>query len=146
MLQQCIQCIFLYTFNLGTEDVINIQNSCIMKWFILKLMQLFKFSPKRLFLINTLRREMAKNTGKIAQSLRMLCPTRQTVRHRSIHWESIKLFRRNWERKRWTCSQSKGLTIINGTVWYIFCWLTYFQQQSNFQFTYTPKIWLFRKQ
>ena len=50
-------------------------------------MQLFKFSPKRLFLFDSLRREITINTGEISPLLRMLCQTRWRVRHRSI--ESI---------------------------------------------------------
>ena len=55
--------------------------------FILNLVQLFKFSPKRLFIFESLRHELSINTGETSPSLRMLCPTRWTIRHRSI--ESI---------------------------------------------------------
>lgn len=47
-------------------------------------MQLIKFSPKRLNLFDSLRKEISLNSGEITPSLRMLCPTRWTVRHTSI--------------------------------------------------------------
>lgn len=49
--------------------------------FIYKLAQLFKLSPKRLTLFNSLRKE---DTGEVTPNLRMLCPTCWTVRHTSI--------------------------------------------------------------
>ena len=52
--------------------------------FIYDLAQLFKFSPKRLTLFNSLRKEVSINTGEVTLNLRMLCPTRWTVRHTSI--------------------------------------------------------------
>ena len=54
--------------------------------FIYDLVQLIKFSPKRLSLFDTLRKEVVVNSGdtSVTPSLRMLCPTRWTVRHTSI--------------------------------------------------------------
>ena len=52
--------------------------------FIYDLAQLFKLSPKRLTLFNSLRKEVIINTGEVTLNLRMLCPTHWTVRHTSI--------------------------------------------------------------
>ena len=52
--------------------------------FIHDLVQLIKFSPKRLTLFDTLRKEVVVNSGDTTPSLRMLCPTRWTIRHTSI--------------------------------------------------------------
>ena len=52
--------------------------------FIYELTQLIKMSPKRLTLLESLRREVTINTGELTPRLRMLCPTRWTVRHSSI--------------------------------------------------------------
>ena len=54
-----------------------------------ELVQLIKFSPKRLALFDHLRKEVAIQTGGdvLAPSLRTMCPTRWTVRRASI--ESI---------------------------------------------------------
>ena len=52
--------------------------------FIYDLAQLFKLSPKRLTLFNSLRKEVIINTGEVTLNLRMLCPTCWTVRHTSI--------------------------------------------------------------
>ena len=41
-------------------------------------------SPKRLTLFESLRREVTINMGELTPRLRMLCPTRWTVRHSSI--------------------------------------------------------------
>ena len=55
-------------------------------YFIYELVQLIKFSPKRLSLFDRLRREIAVNTGEVqSPSLRTLCPTRWTIRHCSIN-------------------------------------------------------------
>ena len=51
---------------------------------IYDLAQLFKFSPKRLTLFNSLRKEVSINTGEVTPNLRLLCPTQRTVRHTSI--------------------------------------------------------------
>ena len=52
--------------------------------FINDLIQLIKFSPKRLTIFENLRREVNFNSEEITSSLRVLCPTRWTVRHASI--------------------------------------------------------------
>ena len=57
--------------------------------FIYNLIQLIRFSPKRLFLFDSLRKDVSLNSGKTSQSLRMLCPTRWTVRHTCTSIDSI---------------------------------------------------------
>ena len=57
------------------EDVMN---------FIHNVVQLIRLSPNRLFLFDTLRKEVSVQTGDTTQSFRMICPTRWTVRHTSI--------------------------------------------------------------
>lgn len=52
--------------------------------FVYELTQLIKMSPKRLSLFDSLRKELTLNTSEITPNLRMLCPTRWTVRHGSI--------------------------------------------------------------
>ena len=52
--------------------------------FVYELTQLIKMSPKRLTLFDSLRKEITINTGDISPNLRMLCPTRWTVRHGSL--------------------------------------------------------------
>ena len=54
--------------------------------FVLDLVQLIKFSPKRTSLFDSLRKDMAinSNDSELTPSLRPLCPTRWTVRHSSI--------------------------------------------------------------
>jgi len=52
--------------------------------FIYELTQLIKMSPKRLTLFENLRKEVTINSGELTPRLRMLCPTRWTVRHSSI--------------------------------------------------------------
>ena len=74
-----------HSLNLCLKDV---TNNCelirdVMS-FIYDLAQLFKLSPKRLTLFNSLRKEVSINTGEVTPNLRMLCPTRWTVRHTSI--------------------------------------------------------------
>ena len=49
--------------------------------FIYNLVQLIKFSPKRLNLFETLKSDVTLNTGETLPSLRTLCPTRWIVRH-----------------------------------------------------------------
>jgi len=58
--------------------------------FIYEHAQLIKFSPKRQALFECLRKDVAVQTGgeTLAPSLRMLCPTRWTIRGGSI--ESVK--------------------------------------------------------
>ena len=74
-----------HSLNLCLKDV---TNNCelirdVMS-FIYELAQLFKLSPKRLTLFNSLRKEVCINTGEVTPNLRMLCPTRWTVQHTSI--------------------------------------------------------------
>ena len=52
--------------------------------FIYDLIQLIKFSAKRLTIFKIFRKEVTFNNGEITSSLRVLCPTRWTVRHASI--------------------------------------------------------------
>lgn len=52
--------------------------------FIHDLIQLIKFSPKRLTMFDSLRKDVALNSGESLPSLRMLCPTRWTVRYSFI--------------------------------------------------------------
>ena len=52
--------------------------------FIQNLLQLIKFSPKRLNLFESLKNDVTLNTGETLPSLRTLCPTRWTVRHGAI--------------------------------------------------------------
>ena len=50
-----------------------------------ELLQLIKFSPKRLTLFESIRSDIAMNSGVAPPSLRSLCPTRWTVRNSSIY-------------------------------------------------------------
>ena len=54
--------------------------------FVLDLVQLIKFSPKRTSLFDSLRKDVAinSNDSELTPSLRSLCITRWTVRHSSI--------------------------------------------------------------
>jgi len=74
-----------HSLNLCLKDV---TNSCDMVRnvmnFIFDLVQLIRFYPKRLALFDTLRRELTLNSSDTTPSLRILCPTRWTVRHASI--------------------------------------------------------------
>ena len=74
-----------HSLNLCLKDV---TNSCILirnvMDFIFNLVQLIRFSPKRLSLFDSIRKNVAVNTGENTPSLRMVCPTRWTVRHTSI--------------------------------------------------------------
>lgn len=49
--------------------------------FVYNLVQLIRYSPKRLALFDTLRKEVAIKDGVSTPSLRTVCPTRWTVRH-----------------------------------------------------------------
>ena len=53
--------------------------------FIHNLVQLIKFSPKRLFAFDSLRKDAAIRSGESTSALRTLCPTRWTVRHGAIN-------------------------------------------------------------
>ena len=75
-----------HSFNLCLKDV---PKTCslirdIMNFIIYELTQLIKMSPNRLTLFETLRKEVTISTGELTPRLRMLCPTRWTVRHASI--------------------------------------------------------------
>uniref|UniRef100_A0A1X7VM00 DUF4371 domain-containing protein n=1 Tax=Amphimedon queenslandica TaxID=400682 RepID=A0A1X7VM00_AMPQE len=76
------------SLNLCLKDVVNSYELFrnVMD-FILNLVQLFKFSPKRLFILESLRHKLSIDTGETSPSLRMLYPMWWTVHHRSI--ESI---------------------------------------------------------
>ena len=52
--------------------------------FLYELLQLIKFSPKRMTLFDTIRSEVSMNTEVSSPTLRNLCPTRWTVRNGSI--------------------------------------------------------------
>ena len=52
--------------------------------FIHDLVQLIKFSPKRLTLFENLKSDVTMSTGQTLPSLRTLCPTRWTVRNSAI--------------------------------------------------------------
>ena len=52
--------------------------------FMFDLIQLIKFSPKRLTVFENLRKEINFSDGEITSSLCVLCQTRWTVRHASI--------------------------------------------------------------
>ena len=71
-----------HNLNLCLKDV---TNSCdlirnVMD-FVYNLVQLIRFSPKRLSLFDSLRKDITLNSGETTPSLRVLCPTRWTVRH-----------------------------------------------------------------
>ena len=53
--------------------------------FIYNIVQLIRFSPKRLALFDSLRKDIALQGEEITPSLRVLCPTRWTVRHTAIN-------------------------------------------------------------
>ena len=52
--------------------------------FIYELVQLIKFSPKRLHIFDTLRKNVVVSGGESTPRLRTLCPTRWTVRNAAI--------------------------------------------------------------
>ena len=74
-----------HTLNLCVQDISKvctlIRNTMD---FIHDLIQLIKFSPKRSTMFDTLRKDVALNSGESSPSLRILCPTRWTVRNSSI--------------------------------------------------------------
>ena len=73
-----------HNLNLCLKDV---TNSCILirnaMDFIFTLMQLIHFF-KRLSLFDSIRKNVTVNTGENTPSLRVVCPTRWTIRHTSI--------------------------------------------------------------
>ena len=52
---------------------------------IYNLVQLIRFSPKRLSMFDSLRKSVSIQNGETTPSLLILCPTRWTVPHMSIH-------------------------------------------------------------
>ena len=75
-----------HNLNLCLKDV---TNSCVLirnvMDFIYSLVQLIRFSPKRLSLFDSIKKDITINTGETTPSLRVVCPTRWTVRHSSIN-------------------------------------------------------------
>ena len=90
--KECGNCLYVHCFahslNLCVQDAATQSEplrNCLS--FIFNLVQLIKFSPKRLHLFESLRKEaMVTATTEVAStpSLRTLCPTRWTVRHAAI--------------------------------------------------------------
>ena len=74
-----------HSLNLCVQDISKVCTLiCNTMDFIHDLIQLIKFSPKRLTMFDTLRKDVAINSGESSQLLRVLCPTRWTVRNSSI--------------------------------------------------------------
>ena len=78
---------FAHSLNLCIQHVVrksDLLSNCIE--FILQLVQLIKFSPKRLTIFEQFRKNISLSDDSIHQpSLRPLCPTRWTVRHSAIN-------------------------------------------------------------
>ena len=79
---------FAHSLNLCVQDVAkkcDLVRNCME--FIFSLVQLTRFSPKRLSLFERLRKEVTFSDGdsSLTPSLRTLCPTRWTVRHSAIN-------------------------------------------------------------
>ena len=78
---------FAHSLNLCVQDVVrksDLLSNCIE--FILQLVQLIKFSPKRLTIFEQFRKNITLSDDSVPQpSLRPLCPTRWTVRHAAIN-------------------------------------------------------------
>ena len=78
---------FAHSLNLAIQDVTKrCELLCNFMQFIFQLVQLIKFSPKRMNLFERVRKEVtfSDSESALAQSLRTLCPTRWTVRHSAI--------------------------------------------------------------
>ena len=78
---------FAHSLNLSVQDVTKrceLLRDCMD--FIFQLVQLIKFSPKRLSLFERVRKQvtLAEGDSALTPSLRTLCPTRWTVRHSAI--------------------------------------------------------------
>ena len=75
-----------HSLNLCVQEVtrkcVNVRN--VMD-FIYELVQLIKFSPKRLHVFESLKRNVVVSGGDATPRLRTLCPTRWTIRHTSIN-------------------------------------------------------------
>ena len=79
---------FAHSLNLCVQDVTRkceLLRNCME--FIFQLVQLIKFSPKRLNLFESVQKEITLTDGAsdLSPSLRTLCPTRWTVRHSAIN-------------------------------------------------------------
>ena len=71
-----------HSLNLCVKDV---TNTCeIIKDAMSFILDLTQMSPKRHTLFESLRKEITINTGELSPKLRMMCPTRWTVKHTSI--------------------------------------------------------------
>ncbi len=77
---------FAHSLNLCIQDVVRkseLLSNCIE--FILQLVQLIKFSPKRLLFQNIQQQiRFGDDSAAVPSSLRPLCPARWTVRHSAI--------------------------------------------------------------
>ena len=75
-----------HSLNLCVQDI---TKKCVLRRnvmdFMHNLIQLIKFSPKRLYVFDSLRKNAAISGGENTPSLRTLCPTRWTVRHSAIN-------------------------------------------------------------
>ena len=78
---------FAHSLNLCIQDVVKkceLLSNCIE--FIMQLVQLIRFSPKRLGLFQSIQQQISfgDDSAAVPSSLRPLCPTRWTVRHSAI--------------------------------------------------------------
>ena len=78
---------FAHSLNLCIQDVVKkceLLSNCIE--FIMQLVQLIRFSPKRLSLFQSIQQliSFGDDSAAVPSSLRPLCPTRWTVRHSAI--------------------------------------------------------------
>lgn len=98
MKKECGSCLYVHCFahslNLCVQDVTKQSEplrNCLD--FIYNLVQLVKFSPKRLHLFESLRQQAMTTLSDVpsAPTLRMLCPTRWTVRHAAVQSVLAKL-------------------------------------------------------
>ena len=75
---------FTHSLNLCIQDVVRKVTNCIE--FILQLVQLINFSPKRLTVFEQFQKDLSLSDDSVPQpSLCPLCPTRWTVRHAAIN-------------------------------------------------------------
>lgn len=79
----------MYIGWLIAECVQDVTRKCIsmrnVMEFIYEMVELIKFSPKRLYIFESLKRNIIVSGGEVTPHLRSLCPTRWTVRHSSIN-------------------------------------------------------------
>ena len=78
---------FAHSLNLCIQDVVRkceLLSNCIE--FIMQLVQLIRFSPKRLSLFQSIQQQCSfgDDSASVPSTLRPLCPTRWTVRHSAI--------------------------------------------------------------